>query len=86
MAEDIDLKSKYGKYEIGELRILNIPSAYTDKFKLGTVRALNISESKYSDFKIDHLESSLLLKNGYSDKFYICGTGVFKEMRIDGKY
>lgn len=85
-AEDLDLKSKYGKYEIGELRNLNISSGYTDKFTMGTVRALNIIESKYCDFKIGHLESSLLLKNGYSDKFHISETGAFKEMRIDGKY
>jgi len=84
--EDLDLKSKYGKYEIGELRKLTIFSAYTDKFTLGVVRALNITESKYSDFKITHLESSLLLKSGYSDKCQVTGTGAFKEMRVDGKY
>ncbi len=86
LVEDIDLKSKYGKYEIGAARNLNIISAYNDSYKIGKLNALNITESKYGVYKIDHLESSFILAEGYSDKFYISGTGAFKGMKLKGKY
>jgi len=51
--------------------------------RLGT---LHVSESKYTVFKIDHLETSLLLKEGYSDKLLVSNTGAFKELKVNGKY
>lgn len=84
--EDVDLKSKYGKYEIEHIRNLNITTAYNDKYRIGSLGILNIDESKYSVFKIDHLESSLLLKEGYSDKLFVTKTGAFKGMKVNGKY
>lgn len=86
LVEDIDLQSKYGKYEIGEARNLNIISAYNDSYKIGKLNALNVTESKYGVYKIDHLESSFVLAEGYSDKFYVSGTGAFKGMKLNGKY
>lgn len=86
LVEDMDLKSKYGKYEIGEARNLNIVSAYNDSYKIGHLNALNITESKYGVYKIDHLESSLILAEGYSDKFYVSESGAFKGMKLNGKY
>jgi len=85
-AQDLDLTSKYGKYTIEGARNLNISSAYNDNFKLGSLNSLNISESKYGVYKVNHLESSLLLKDGYSDKFFVTETGDFKEVKVDGKY
>lgn len=85
-AEDVDLISKYGKYDIEGARNLNISSAYSDHFKMGTLHSLNISESKYGDYKVERLESSLLLRDGYSDKLFVTETGDFKEVKVDGKY
>lgn len=84
--EDIDLKSKYGKYEIEEAGNLNITTAYNDNFKINKLGVLNVIESKYSVFKIDHLETSLLMKEGYSDKLLVSKTGAFKELKVNGKY
>lgn len=85
-AEDVELSSKYGKYTLEGARNLNISTAYSDHFKIGTLHSLNISESKYGDYKVDHLESSLLLRDGYSDKFFVTKTGDFRELKVDGKY
>lgn len=84
--EDVDLKSKYGKYEIEQIRNLNIITAYSDKYTIDSLGTLNIDESKYCSFKIDYLESSLLLKEGYSDKFFVSKTGDLKGMKVNGKY
>lgn len=84
--EDIDLKSKYGKYEIGKAGTLNITTAYNDNFKVNGLGVLNVIESKYSVFKIDRLETSLLLKEGYSDKLLVSKTGAFQELKVNGKY
>ena len=85
-AEDIELKSKYGKYDIEGARNLNISTAYSDNFKIGSLHSLNINESKYCVYKVNHLESSLLLKDGYSDKFFVTKTGDFKGAKVNGKY
>lgn len=85
-AQDVELKSKYGKYSIEGARNLNISTAYSDHFKMGTLHSVNISESKYGDYKVDHLESSLLLRDGYSDKIFVTKTGDFREVKVDGKY
>jgi hypothetical protein len=85
-AQTIDLISKYGKYAIDGCHNLNISSAYNDTYKLASIASLRVSESKYSVFKIDHLEKSLLLKDGYSDKFFISKTGDIKEVKLTGKY
>lgn len=85
-AEDIELKSKYGKYDIEGARNLNISTAYSDNFKIGSLHSLNINESKYGAYKVNHLESSLLLKDGYSDKFFVTKTGDFKGAKVNGKY
>lgn len=85
-AEDIDLNSKYGKYEIGVARKLIITSAYNDSYKIDKLDALNITQSKYGVYKIDHLESSFILKDGYSDKFYVADTGNLKGVKLSGKY
>jgi hypothetical protein len=85
-AEDVELKSKYGKYTLEGARNLNITSAYNDNYKIGSLHALNVSESKYGVYKVNHLESSLWLKEGYSDKFFVSETGDFKEVKVDGKY
>jgi hypothetical protein len=85
-AEDVELTSKYGKYTLEGARNLNIALAYNDHFKIGTLHTLNINESKYGDYKVDHLDKSLLLKDGYSDKFFVTKTGDLKEVKVDGKY
>lgn len=85
-AQDVELSSKYGKYTIDSARNLNISTGYNDKFEIGSLHALNISESKYGDYEVLYLESSLLLKDGYSDKFYVTETGKFKEAKVNGKY
>jgi hypothetical protein len=85
-AEDVELDSKYGKYTVEGARNLNIASAYSDNFKIGALHALNVSESKYGVFRLNHLESSILLKDGYSDKIFVTKTGDFKELKVDGKY
>jgi len=84
--QDIDLKSKYSKFELEGARNLNITSAYSDNCKIGKLNALNITESKYGVYRIDHLESSLILTEGYSDKFFVTETGAFKGMKLNGKY
>jgi hypothetical protein len=85
-AVDVDMASKYGKYTIQEARNLNISSAYNDNLKMQALQALNIRESKYGDYKVDFLDRSLILGEGYSDKFLISETGDFKELKVDGKY
>jgi len=85
-AADVELNSKYGKYTLEGAHNLNIGSGYSDNFKIGTLHALNISESKYGVYKLDRLESSILLKDGYSDKIFVSETDDFKEVKIDGKY
>ena len=85
-AKDMELNSKYGKYTLEGAHNLNIGSGYSDNFKIGTLHALNVSESKYGVYKLNHLESSVLLKDGYSDKIFVTETGDFKEVKIDGKY
>jgi hypothetical protein len=84
--EDVDLHSKYGRYEIAGARKLNIISAYNDTYRIEKLGSLNVSDSKYAVYKIDYLESSLLLKEGYSDKIQVAKTGAFKELNINGKY
>jgi hypothetical protein len=85
-AKDVELNSKYGKYTLQGAQNLYIGSAYSDNFDIGTLHALNISESKYGVYKVNRLESSVLLKDGYSDKIFVTETGNFKEVKIDGKY
>lgn len=86
LAEDIYLKSKYGNYNLDSAANLNIISAYSDKFEIKKLNALSIEESKYCDVKLDHLERSLLLKDGYSDKFHIKNAGSLNEVKVNGKY
>ena len=85
-ARDVELNSKYGKYTLEGAHNLNIASGYSDNFKIGTLHALNVIESKYGVYKLNRLESSVLLKDGYSDKIYVYETGNFKEVKIEGKY
>jgi hypothetical protein len=85
--ENIELKSKYGKYEVDELGNLHSSSSYSDNYKIGVLKTLNLDESKYGTYRIEQLSSSLLLKEGYSDKFFITETGSgFKGMKVHGKY
>jgi hypothetical protein len=85
-AEELDLNSKYGKYELAGARTLKITSAYNDNFKIERLGALDINESKYCVYKIDYLERSVQLEEGYSDKFVILQTGALKEVKLNGKY
>jgi len=86
LAEDIYLKSKYGKYLLDGASNLNITSSYNDKFEIKKLNSLSIDESKYGVVKLDHLERSLLLKDGYTDKFYIKNVGSLREVKVSGKY
>ena len=86
LAEDIYLKSKYGKYKLEGAVNLNVTSAYNDKFEINKLNSLSIDASKYSVVKLEHLERSLLLKDGYSDKFYIKNVGSLNEVKLNGKY
>jgi hypothetical protein len=85
-AQDVELSSKYGKYTIGEGRKLNISTSYNDKFKIDALHSVTISESKYGEYQLDYLESSLLLRDGYSDKISVAKTGKLREVQVDGKY
>ena len=86
-AGDLELKSKYGKYEIGEAKNLNINSGYSDNYKIKSLKTLNITQTKYGTYKIDKLISSLLMDDGYSDKFTVLKTGPgYKGMKVNGKY
>lgn len=85
--ENMELKSKYGKYEVEELGNLHSSSSYSDNYKIGVLKTLNLDESKYGTYRIEQLSSSLLLKEGYSDKFFITKTGSgFRGMKVNGKY
>ena len=84
---NVDLKSKYGKYELESIVNLHISSSYSDNFQVQSIRTLNVSESKYCTYKLDQLSNQLLLKEGYSDKFFITGTSAdFKGIKVNGKY
>ena len=85
-AQTINLNSKYGKYDMDACHNLNISSTYNDSYKIASIKTVNVSESKYSVFKIDHLENSLILKDGYSDKFFVSKTGDLKGVKVNGKY
>lgn len=84
--EDVDLKSKYGSFEFENMGNLSISSAYSDKYSIGSMKSLNILDSKYCTHRIKHLESSLYLKEGYSDKLFVESTGLLKEVTVNGKY
>jgi len=85
--KNLELKSKYGKYEIEKLDNLHTSSSYSDNFKIQSLKTLNIDESKYGTYKTELLSGSLLLKEGYSDKFFITETGAaFMGMKVNGKY
>jgi len=85
--KSIELKSKYGKYEIEKLDNLHISSSYSDNCKVQLLKTINIDESKYGTYKLEQLSASLLLKEGYSDKFFITETDPgFKGMKVNGKY
>jgi hypothetical protein len=84
---DIDLKSKYGKFEIGKAKNLNITSAYDDNYRIESLKTLNITESKYGTYKIGELTSSLVVDDGYTDKFIVSKTDPgYDGMKVDGKY
>ena len=84
--EDVELKSKYGSYEFKEARNLSVSSAYSDKLTIDSLRSINVTDSKYGVYKIEHLDNSLLLDEGYSDKFLIEGSGKLKGVKVNGKY
>jgi len=84
--KDVDLKSKYGSFEFATLGNLSITSAYSDKYTIDSLMVLSILDSKYCIHKIEHLESSLYLKEGYSDKLFVESTGMLKEVKLNGKY
>ena len=84
---NVDLISKYGKYELDSVTNLHISSCYSDNFQVQSIQTLNVSESKYCTYKLGQLSSQLLLKEGYSDKFFITGTPAdFKGIKVNGKY
>ena len=86
-SENVELKSKYGKYELDSVVNFHISSSYSDNFQVQSISTFNVSESKYCTYKIDFLSSQLLLKEGYSDKFFITNTdSEFKGMKVNGKY
>lgn len=83
----LELKSKYGKYEIGTMENFHISSSYSDNFQVRSTTTFNVAESKYGTYKINLLSDQLLLKEGYSDKFFITDTGSeFKGIIVNGKY
>ncbi len=48
---------------------------------------MNIEESKYCSFRIDELVNSVILTDGYEDKFTILKTGnEFGGFSVSGKY
>ena len=84
---DIKINSKYSKFEFIKGNNCTISSAYNDGFKSTMLKSLNISESKYGTYKIDELTGSLIVKEGYSDKFVIPKTGLdFNGIKINEKY
>ncbi len=86
-ATSVKLKSKYGKYEIGQASDLYITSAYSDKVQINNLESFQIQESKYGTYKVEELSTSLVLKEGYSDKLFITKTSqVFKGFQVKGKY
>ncbi len=85
-AGDLSLSSKYGKYRIGTLNGLHVLTGYNDSYEIENMSTLDIDITKYGEFKIGYLESSLILKEGYSDKISVSGTGSLKEMQLNGKY
>lgn len=85
--EDLTIKSKYGKYELGKVRHLRISSSYSDNFQVGSLNSLEISESKYGTYDIESLAQYLDLNDGYSDKFTVSSTGSsFAGLNLKGKY
>jgi hypothetical protein len=84
--EDVELKSKYGSYEFEEARNLTVSSAYSDKFTIDSLKSLNVTDSKYGVYEIKHLDNSLYLKEGYSDKILVEGSGSLRGVKLNGKY
>ena len=85
--EDIEIASKYSKFEFVKGNNCNISASYNDGINSTQLESLQIVESKYSTFKIDKLTSVLSVGTGYSDKFIIPETGDnFKSLNVNGKY
>jgi hypothetical protein len=85
-AGDLSVISKYGRYRIGTMNGLQIHTGYNDSYEIDKLSSLDIDISKYGEFRIGYLERSLILKEGYSDKISVSGTGSLEEMRLNGKY
>jgi len=85
-AGDLSVISKYGRYSIGTMNGLRVHNGYNDSYEIDKLYSLDIDLSKYGEFRIGYLERSLILKDGYSDKISVSGTGSLEEMRLNGKY
>ena len=85
-AGDLSIISKYGKYRIGTLDGLHIHTGYNDSYEIDKLSSLEIDVSKYGEYRIGYLERSLILKEGYSDKISVSGTGSLEGIRLNGKY
>ena len=85
-AGDLSVISKYGKYRIGTLDGIHVLTGYSDSYEIENLSTLGIDVTKYGEFRIGYLERSLILKDGYSDKISVSGTGHLEGIRLNGKY
>jgi len=78
--------SKYSKYQLGEVRDIEIGIGYEDDMKINEVQRFNAGNSKYCKHDIQNLERNYKLQ-GYETKLRIAKlAGETGDITIQGKY
>lgn len=83
--KDLQAKSKYTKFRLGDVQSLSFELSYDDKVEIGSIGQLKTT-SKYTDYNIGQLKSSLTISS-YDDDFEIERfVGPLEEISFKGKY
>ena len=82
---NLQIKSKYTKFQFGKLQSLSFELSYDDKVEIASLGTLQ-STSKYTDYKLGRLISGLKV-NSYDDDFEIEQfVGPLESIDFTGKY
>lgn len=83
--EDIQAKSKYTKFRLGEVNTLSFELSYDDKVEAESLGNLK-STSKYTDYMVGKLRTGMQI-NSYDDNFQIGQfVGPLEGINFTGKY
>lgn len=83
--KDLQAKSKYTKFRLGDIQSLSFELSYDDKVEIASLGQLKTT-SKYTDYKIGQLKHGLSI-NSYDDNFEIGRfVGPLEGIEFKGKY